>query len=141
MKLTPFVNVDGIRFDIRRTELESLRAQPPQVRGNGIGLTELDYGDVVFRFQDSTGRLEEVTRRAPVLYLMVEGCAVDLPFAALQAYVRVQDAAAFERAGFLVSPRFGLAFVPGQPDWVTALAAHCIETWRGMRAEPPAGYR
>ena len=40
--------------------------------------------------------------------------------------------AAFVRAGFLVSPRFGLAFVPDQPDWVTALAAHCIGAWRAL---------
>ena len=62
----------------------------------------------------------------------VDGDVVDVPFAGLAAVVQAQDATAFERAGFLVSPRFGLAFVPGQPDWVTALAAHCIETWRAL---------
>ena len=83
-------------------------------------------------FRTCSGRLEEVTRRAAVLYLLLDGDVVDVPFAGLAAVVQAQDGAAFERAGFLVSPRFGLAFVPGQPDWVTALAAHCIETWRAL---------
>ena len=46
--------------------------------------------------------------------------------------VRTHDARAFERGGFLVSPRLGLAFVPTEPDWVTALAAHCLDTWRQL---------
>ena len=59
-------------------------------------------------FRTCSGRLEEVTRRAAVLYLLLDGDVVDVPFAGLAA------------------------FVPGQPDWVTALAAHCIETWRAL---------
>jgi hypothetical protein len=38
----------------------------------------------------------------------------------------------FECAGFLVSPRYGLAFVPAEPDWATALAAHCLPAWRAL---------
>ncbi|WP_333706044.1 hypothetical protein [Ottowia beijingensis] len=132
MKLKPYAEVDGLPFTVRRADLQRRHGAPLRERGNGIGLTELDYGDVVFRFQDGSGRLEEVTRRAAVLYLLLDGDVVDVPFARLAAFVPAHDGAAFERAGFLVSPRFGLAFVPGQPDWVTALAAHCIETWRAL---------
>ena len=81
----------------------------------------------MLRFQDS-GRLEEITRRAPVLQLDT----VAIPFAALGGFVLAQDGDTFERAGFLVSPAFGIAFVPGEPDWVTALARHCIPTWRAL---------
>jgi hypothetical protein len=79
---------------------------------------------VVFRFQ-AGGRLEEVTQRVPVLHLG----ALAVPFRALGAFVRAQDEDAFERAGFVVSPRLGLAFVPAEPDWVTALALHCMPAW------------
>ena len=48
------------------------------------------------------------------------------------AKLRAHDGQVFERAGFVVSPRFGLAFVPAEPDWVTALAAHCVDTWRAL---------
>jgi hypothetical protein len=35
--------------------------------------------------------------------------------------MRHQDSAAFERAGFVVSPKFGLAFAPESPTWVDGL--------------------
>ena len=38
----------------------------------------------------------------------------------------------FRRAGFVVSPAFGLAFDPTEPPWVTALAAHCLAEWRAL---------
>ena len=87
----------------------------------------MDYGDVVYRFQDS-GRLEEITQEAEVVTLG----KVAVPFASLAGFIRAQDPDAFERAGFLVSPGFGLAFDPGEPFWVTALARHCIPEWEAL---------
>ena len=128
MRLEPYRSVDGVPFEIRPDELLRRHGRPPRGGPNGIGLDEWDYGSVVYRFQSSTGRLEEVTRRAPVLYLGT----LDVPFAALERFVRSGDPEAFERAGFVVSPRWGLAFAPDCPDWVTALASHCIPTWRAL---------
>jgi hypothetical protein len=127
MKLQPYVLVDATPFSASREQIEQTRGGPLRTCRNGVGLNELDYGGVVFRFQDG-GRLEEITVQAPVVYI---GNA-DVPFAGLEAFVRAHDAAAFERAGFIVSPKFGLAFDPTSPTWVTALAAHCIDTWRAM---------
>jgi hypothetical protein len=127
VKIQPYVGVDETPFTLTIEQLLA-RLGPPRRRArNDVQLEELDYGHAVYRFQDS-GRLEEITQRAPVLDLG----AVAVPFAALAGFVRSQDPEAFERAGFLVSPRYGLAFVPGEPDWVTALAAHCIPTWRAL---------
>lgn len=127
MKLEPYVRVDDTPFTTTPEQLLA-RLGPPRRRArNDVQLDELDYGHTVYRFQDS-GRLEEVTRRTPVLHLE----QVAVPFAALVGFIRSQDPEAFERAGFLVSPRYGLAFVPREPDWVTALAAHCIPTWRAL---------
>jgi hypothetical protein len=128
MHLWPYVKVDDTPFDMRRDERVRRRGPPLRSARNAVGLNELDYGDVVFRVQDS-GRLEEVTRRAPVLHL--GGVAV--PFAALHGFVQAHDADAFERAGFIVSPAYGMAFAPQSPDWVTALARHCIATWRALQ--------
>ncbi len=94
---------------------------------NDVALEAFDYGGVVYRFQAS-GRLEEVTTRAPVVH--IGGIAI--PFRALAGFVKAQDPDVFERAGFVVSPRFGLAFVPADPDWVTALARHCLLTWHAL---------
>ncbi|HVO06823.1 MAG TPA: hypothetical protein VMT83_08580 [Burkholderiaceae bacterium] len=127
MRLLPFTQVDRTAFTASRDDVLRERGTPPRSGRNAVGLNELDYGDVVFRFQDG-GRLEEVTARAPVLHL--DGVAV--PFATLRAFVAAQDPDAFERAGFVVSPAFGLAFDPREPPWVTALARHCLDQWRAL---------
>lgn len=127
MKLVPFVSVDGTPFSVLRDEIVQLRGCPVRSGRNGVELNELDYESVVYRFQDC-GRLEEVTLQAPVVSLG----NVAVPFEALASFVRREDREAFERAGFIVSPRFGLAFDPDEPCWVTALAAHCLDAWRSL---------
>ena len=127
MHLDPFLSVDDVSFDTPRDSILRGRGRPWRTFRNDVGLNELDYGDVVYRFQDG-GRLEEITRQAEVLTIG----KVSVPFASLAAFVREQDPEAFERAGFLVSPRFGIAFDPAQPSWVTALARHCLAQWRAL---------
>jgi len=127
MKLQPFSAVDDVSFSVSREEVLRVRGKPVRQGRNGVGLNELDYADVVLRFQDC-GRLEEITAQAPVLNLG----SVSVPFFALERFVGENDPSAFERAGFVVSPRFGLAFDPHCPSWVTALAEHCIAQWRAL---------
>ena len=127
MRLEPYLQVDDTPFTARNEDLLRSRGRPWRAERNDVGLNEMDYGDVVYRFQDC-GRLEEVTLQAEVVSLG----NVAVPFAALAGFVRAQDPEAFERAGFLVSPRFGLAFDPREPFWVTALARHCIPEWKAL---------
>lgn len=127
MDLQPFVSFDGTPFTSTPSDVVARRGPPHKRWRNSVELNELDYGNVVYRFQDS-GRLEEITRLAPVLFI---GTQVML-FPSLAEFVRRNDSSAFERGGFIVSPRFGLAFDPRCPSWVTALARHCLETWRAM---------
>ncbi|GAA4330138.1 hypothetical protein GCM10023165_03530 [Variovorax defluvii] len=127
MNLVPFVSVDGTPFSTTWEDMLKARGQPLRTGRNGVGLNELDYGSVVYRFQDS-GRLEEITQQAPLLLIGWQTVSFD----ALASFVRSEDPGTFERAGFLVSPRFGLAFDPEEPHWVTALAAHCLDAWRAI---------
>ena len=127
MKLQPFEQVDTVSFSASTDDLLREHGKPWRATRNGVGLNELDYGDVVYRFQDS-GRLEEITSRAEVVSI---GNVV-IPFEMLAAFLRDQDPDAFERAGFLVSPAYGLAFDPSEPFWVTALARHCLPQWRDL---------
>ena len=127
LRLEPFTAFGDLPFSLGVEDLVARLGPPNHQSRNAAALNEYDYDHSVLRFQDS-GRLEEITRRAPVLQL---GTVV-IPFAALGGFVLAQDADAFERAGFLVSPAFGIAFVPEEPDWVTALARHCIPTWRAL---------
>ena len=128
MHLQPCQSVNGTPFTATRDDVIRAHGQPRSESRNSVGLTALDYGDVVYRFQDS-GRLEEVTARAEVLHLG----AVAVPFRNLAAFVQLNDRTAFDRAGFLVSPRYGIAFVPDEPCWVTALARHCMAEWVALR--------
>lgn len=127
MKLQPYERVDDTPFSASSEDIVRRRGRPWRSQRNDVGLDELDYGDVVYRFQDG-GRLEEVTLEAEVVTLG----NVAVPFDTLAAFIRHQDPEAFERAGFLVSPEFGLAFDPREPFWVTALARHCIPEWRAL---------
>ena len=127
MRIEPFVSVDGNSFAITPDELLRARGLPANQCRNDVGLNEFDYTTIVFRFQDS-GRLEEITARAPVLSIG----SVFVPFANLGWFIRHQDPGAFMRARFLVSPAFGLAFDPLEPVWVTGLARHCLPQWAAL---------
>ncbi|HUG23727.1 hypothetical protein [Piscinibacter sp.] len=127
MKLEPFVKVDETPFSAARMDITARRGKPLRQGRNEVGLDELDYGDVVYRFQ-AGGRLEEITKQAAVV---VFGSVV-VPFDALASFIAEQDAAAFERAGFVVSPAYGLAFDPTDRCWVTAIAEHCVDAWRSL---------
>ncbi|NNU42635.1 hypothetical protein [Ramlibacter montanisoli] len=127
MTLQPYVQVDDTPFSVSSADIERHRGKPWRAGRNGVGLNELDYGEVIFRFQDC-GRLEEITLQAKVVKLG----NVAVPFEALAGFIRGQDPQAFDRAGFLVSPAFGVAFDPAEPFWVTALARHCIPEWEKL---------
>ncbi|NML44135.1 hypothetical protein HHL11_10270 [Ramlibacter sp. G-1-2-2] len=127
MRLEPYVLVEGVPFSASRADILHARGEPWRAQRNDVGLNELDYGTVVYRFQDG-GRLEEVTMQAEVLRLG----NVAVPFEMLAGFIRGQDPEAFERAGFLVSPALGLAFDPREPYWVTALARHCLPEWEAL---------
>lgn len=129
MKLVPCTQVNDLPFTATSADVRQRHGPPAREADNAVGLKELDYGATVFRFQLSTGRLEEVTARAPVLHLP-GGVAV--PFASLAAFLRDNDPGTFRAAGFIVSPAFGLAFDPADSNWVTALAAHALPEWRKL---------
>jgi hypothetical protein len=127
MNLAPFIRVDGTAFSASCAEILRARGAPVRSCRNSVGLNELDYLNAVFRFQDC-GQLEEITLAAPVVTLGV----IAVPFSSLRPFVLAHDSKAFERAGFIISPKFGFAFDPQCPSWVTALAAHCIDSWRAL---------
>ena len=117
----------GQAFSGTRAHLVARLGSPQREFQNDVGLYELDYGSIVYRFQLS-GRLEEITAEAAVLHVD----NVSVPFTNLETFVCSHDTAAIRRAGFVVSPRFGLAFDPGEPSWVTALARHCLPQWEAL---------
>ena len=96
VKLDPFVQVDDTLFSVSRNALVRRKGPPLRRSVNDVALEVFDYGGVVYRFQVS-GRLEEVTTRAPVVHIG----EIAIPFRALAAFVKAQDPDVFERASFL----------------------------------------
>lgn len=129
MKVVPFESVGEVKFSDSRKDIIAALGKPDQEVGNCIGLHELKYQNIIYRF-DKAGALEEITVHAPVLDLG----AVSVPFSVLSAYIHQQDHSAFTKAGFLVSPQFGLAFDPDCPPWVTVITKHSIDLWRAVQA-------
>lgn len=128
MELQPFVSVDETLFSMTLPAALAARGEPMSRRFlPDVQLEELDYGEVVFRFQAS-GRLEEITKLSPVVIIRAQA----IVFPSLAEFVRENDPRCFERAGFVISPRYGIAFDPQCPSWVTALAEHCLEAWRAI---------
>ena len=91
MHLTPYESVNGVPFTATRAEIIRAHGLPHREERNNVGLTALDYGQAVYRFQDN-GRLEEVTIRAQFLHLG----SVAIASGNLAAFVHTNDAAVFE---------------------------------------------
>ncbi|WP_236748545.1 hypothetical protein [Acidovorax carolinensis] len=110
MHLQPYQSVNGTPFTASRDDVIRAHGQPRRESRNSVGLTALDYDDVVYRFQDS-GRLEEVTARAEVLHLGT----VAVPFRDLAAFVQSSDSMAFDRGGFWSARCTALPLCHGRP--------------------------
>ena len=124
MRIVPFESVGEVKFSASRKDIIAILGKPDQEVDNSIGLHELKYRNTTYRF-DKTGALEEITAHAPVLDLGT----ISVPFPALATYIHQQDHSAFTKAGFLVSPHFGLAFDPDCPPWVTVITKLSIDLW------------
>ena len=99
MKLDPYVQVGDTPFTASREDLLRARGEPWRAQRNGVGLNEMDYGDVVYRFQDC-GRLEEITLQAEV--------------------VHIGKVAVPEGAGYGLSPYFRVSFATSLDKLVEA---------------------
>src|SRR6516225_7410858 len=121
MRVIPLRQFGDVEFGSAADALISLKGEPKRTRVKRSGLTELDYGSIFYRFSQD-GLLVEVTADAPTLELD----AVLVSFNLLANYLREHDQSYFERCGFSISPRFGVAHDPDFPSWVTAFPASSI---------------
>ena len=127
MKLEPFVRVNGVAFSASREDVMQAHGTPHHEERTSSGLTLVDFGDTLYRFRGN-GQLDEISAQSRVLSLG----QVIVPFQNLVGFVRQQDAGAFDRLGFLVSPRYGLAFIPYKRFWITALSRSAVLRWKGL---------
>lgn len=125
MKIEPYKKVGEVSLEVREDELLRDLGDPNSKSTNSIGLVEFDFGSRVFRF-DPSGALDEVTIESEVVELE----SASIPFKYLAARLKAEDAGVFEKYGFIVSPKFGLAFDPEHSPWVTVLTKKGLAAWR-----------
>lgn len=127
VEIIPFVRVGDVAFGSDPAAVIGIMGERYTQQVNRIGLTEIDYGTAVYRFDDDAV-LVEITVGAPVLELDGQ----DIAFEALADFLRANDPNAFECAGFMISPRYGIAFDPWHASWVTAFPENMIDSWRNV---------
>jgi hypothetical protein len=120
MTIRPHNSVADLPFGATRETLRRV-GTPPREHLNRLGELELDYGDMVFRFEHN--RFVEATFPLPVM-LEIGEHRVD--GRSLVAWLRQHDPCYREVHGFAVAPSFGIAVDLDDDDpqqWTTAFAA------------------
>ena len=127
MKIDPYKQLDGIDLNTSSKQIIAEVGLLSTVRQNDIGFTEYDFGKYVFRFE-SSGNLSEVTADCPSVDLETQ----TVLFEELEAFVKRSDPQYFDKLGFLVSPRYGIAFDPDCSPWVTVLTSSGLRCWKNV---------
>ena len=125
MRFTPYIALDRFRFDMDREAVVRVLGVPTHEEVNQIGDLELSWDSPALNARLFAGVLTEISADIPVLSFG----AGEVRFRELSEFLRSNDPAVFERVGFLVSPRYGLALDPNYPDWVTVFSKGRLSKW------------
>lgn len=127
MKIIPLETVGDVKFGEASGSIVSRLGEPEQRTTGRNGRLEFHYPSMVCRF-GSAGTLVEVTIEVADLELGSER----VPFTTLDQHLRRHDPETFERVGFVVSPRLGIAFDPAFASFVTLFSAEETSAWRAI---------
>lgn len=127
MKISAYKSVGLVPFGIGRSDLICLLGAPEVERQSPTWAIELSYQSGTYRF-DSDDRLKEISVNVPELEIDGESVL----FENLRTFLEHSDNEIFERVGFLISPKFGLAFDENFPSWVTAFPREELQLWRSI---------
>ena len=127
MRVAAYQSVGLVNLGIRRGDLINLLGAPEREAKSRIWALEIRYPAGVYRF-DSDDVLKEISVDAPELEINGESVS----FEHLGAFLEQRDNEMFERSGFLVCPRYGLAFDQYFPSWVTVFPREDLQLWRAI---------
>lgn len=127
MKIDAYKSVGLVNLGTRRGDLINLLGAPEREAKSRIFALEIRYPGSLYRF-DSDDVLKEISIDAPELEIKGESVS----FEHLGAFLEQRDTEMFERSGFLVSPRYGLAFDQYFPSWVTFFPREDLQLWRAV---------
>jgi len=127
MRIEPYKRVDAIEFGASRDLVVASLGKPMREGRTRKGMVELEYPSGFYRF-NANSLLAEISVDTPV----VELDTMSVPFKNLGAFLRNQDHETFEAMGFIVSPKYGIAFDPHDASWVTAFPQESLSLWRSF---------
>ncbi len=127
MKFCPFKSVNEIAFNSSKDEIIQKLGSPDDVSTNSRGWYELVYSESVYRL-DKEGRLVEVT--VNLESIEINGATVQ--YHLLKDHLSKYDNETFDTIGFIVSPKFGIAFDPEHKFWITHFRQTELEGWRNV---------
>lgn len=119
MTLLPLQSVEGFPFGASRTALHS-NADPIKERTNRAGLLEVDFGHIIYRFDQD--HFVEATFQLPEV-IEIDGSQIRGE--SLIEHLRQHDPRFREKHGFAIAPGFGLAVDLDEDTsrpWTTAFA-------------------
>ena len=127
MKISPLQAVDGIPFGATESQVVAVLGEPLRRNRNRLDEDELRYEAGVFRFVTKIGMVE-----ASLNLHAIALDEVEIQFADIPAFLRENDSDVFNKSGFLVSPRYGVAVDSGFESWVTVMPTHRIAAWKAI---------
>jgi hypothetical protein len=127
MKFKPYESIGVAKFGDSQSEVIAKLGKPDRETVNRLGQVEISYPSVTYRFRAEQG-LVEVSIDAPTVELE----NVSILFSSLMRFMRERDVETFEKVGFTVSPKLGIAIDPEYPSWVTIFAKNQILSWNAI---------
>lgn len=127
MKIAPLHGVGTLEFGSNQADCISTLGAPVRETTSRLGEKEFHYPHAIYRFSQNNN-LVEVTLDASLVELENKF----IPFPLLANFLEQNDHESFETVGFIVSPKFGIAFDPQCPSWVTAFPKESITKWQDV---------
>ena len=137
MKVTPYIDILGAPFGALQEAVLTAFGAPMSESVNRLNQSELSYKDVTFRFSPQPeGKLIEATVCSE--FFQIKGCNIspnhmrEISFRELGFVVAKLDIDSFVAQGFIVSPKFGLAFDPNDECALTVFSRSELAEWQRL---------
>lgn len=134
MRILPYTNIDQVSFGSSEETVVSILGSKFTRKANEIGQVELAYENSTFRFLKVENILVEVTVNSE--YFQIDDYCLsagsEIAFVELGYFVAKFDQDSFEAQGFIVSPKFGIAFDPHFPSWLTVFSKSELGAWQKL---------
>lgn len=126
MRIVPYSNILNISFGSTESAVIKILGDPQRKNESSLGDTELIYSDKIFRFEPENGAFHEATLNSEYFDFLGQ----EVAFAKLGFLIAKNDLESFEENGFLVSPKYGIAFDPNDRFFLTAFCREDLERWK-----------